>query len=81
MRRIVMLVVVALVMAAMMVAMGAQAIADTAGAPLPPAPPTQSGSFSPDNNGSTVTHQGGGGTCVQHFKGTEETKTTGPGCD
>ena len=79
MRRIMLVFTVALVMAAMMGAMGAQAIAKNT-LEQPPRPPPTSGSSTITNNGSVVDHAGGGGTCVHDFKGATITKTTGPGC-
>jgi hypothetical protein len=79
MKRVLALLTVALVMAAMMLAMGAQAFAKNSG-DQPPGPPTTSGSETIANNGSEVDHAGGGGTCVIHFKGPTVTKQTGPGC-
>jgi hypothetical protein len=91
-KRILLLFTVALVMAAMMMAMGAQAFA------VPPGPPSltgagqcaDSGCFTFHGSGTNITavehSTTGGGSCVRHFEGVEGapqypiTKSTGAGC-
>ena len=84
-RRVVLVLLVAALMAALMAVSAMPAMAknsihdgfDTPG----DGPPEFSGSTSFDNNGSNVNHHGGGGgSCVDHFNSDGFTKNSGHGC-
>jgi hypothetical protein len=80
-RRIILALAVAALMAAIMAASAIPALAKNSihdGFDDPPGPPEFSGSTSFDNNGSNVNHrEGGGGSCVDHFDSDGFTKNTG----
>ena len=78
MGRIIMVVTVWLVMAAMMLLIAIPVLADAEG--QPPGPPTTSGDTD-QASGSIVDHTDQG-PCVRHFGGGAALgKTTGPGCE
>ena len=83
MKRIIMIVTVALVMAAMMLAMALPVLADTSGDQRGPGnqgPPFVTGDFD-HPNGSSVVHFDEG-PCVFHFGGgNAEGRATGGGCN